>query len=160
MPCAAPAPPTHRPAPNAGVAPAASPPASPPHNPGSPVACQCTRTPHRPGPTTRRRGGHAVRQTRLRIHADVRLHPNTPLIALLRLVHLRIPRPRAVLRRRRHLDGACVHNRPRLQLMPQRSQVRVDLSKQRLAKTVLLQQVAKVQDRRLVPQRTCFAASR
>ena len=37
--------------------------------------------------------------------------------------------------------------------MPERGQVRVDLLEQRLAHTVLLQQVAEVQDRRLVGQR-------
>ena len=36
-----------------------------------------------------------------RVHPDVRLHPEVPLLALLRLVHLRVPFALAVLRRRR-----------------------------------------------------------
>ena len=43
---------------------------------------------------------------------------------------------------------------PVLQPLPERGQVRVDLLQQRLAQTVLLQQVAEVQDRRLVGQRS------
>ena len=102
----------------------------------------------------RRRRLQAVRQPRLRGHTDMRLHPEGPPIALLRLAHLRVPCARAVLRRRRRGDDARVHDRPSLQPMPERGQVRVDLLEQRLAQSVLLQQVAEVQDRRLVGQRS------
>ena len=47
-----------------------------------------------------------------------------------------------------------VHDRPRLQPVSEQRQVRVDLLEQRLAQCVLLQQVAKVQNRRLVGQRS------
>ena len=54
----------------------------------------------------------AVRQARLRVHPDVRLHPEVPLVALPRLVHLRIPPALRVLRRTRRVDDARVHDRP------------------------------------------------
>ncbi len=73
----------------------------------------------------------AVRQARLRVHADVRLHPEVPLVALPRLAHLRIPLPRLVPGRARRVDDARVHDRPALQAVAQRSQVRVDLREQR-----------------------------
>ena len=44
----------------------------------------------------RRVGGRrrqAVRQTRFGVHPDMRLHPEVPLVSLLRLVHLRIVLP-------------------------------------------------------------------
>ena len=102
----------------------------------------------------RQRRLQAVRQPQLRIHSDRRLHPEIPLLALPRLAHLRNPLAGALLRQRRRGNDARIHNRPRLQPVPQQGQVRLDLLQQRLAQTVLLQPVAAVQNRRLVRQPT------
>ena len=100
-----------------------------------------------------RRRRQAVRQTRPGVHPDVRLHPEIPLLALPRLMHLRVPCAAAVLRRRRRVDDARVDDRPRAQPMAARRQVRIDLLEQTLAQAVLLQQMPEVQDGRLVGQR-------
>ena len=111
----------------------------------------------------RRVGGRrrqAVRQTRFGVHPDMRLHPEVPLVSLLRLVHLRIPFSPAVLRRRRRVNDARIHDRPRLQPMPERRQMRIDLLEQPHPQALRLQQVTEVQDRRLVRQRTAQAQTR
>ena len=100
-----------------------------------------------------RRRRQAVRQTRPGVHPDVRLHPEIPLLALLRLMHLRVPCAAPVLRRRRRVDDARVNDRPRAQPMAARRQVRIDLLEQTLAQAVLLQQMPEVQDGGLVGQR-------
>ena len=82
------------------------------------------------------------------------LHPEEPLVALLRLVHLRVALTRTVLRRGRGRDDARIHDRPLLQPMTLRRQVRVDRTKQFPAQVMPLQQMPEVQDRRLVRQRT------
>ena len=102
----------------------------------------------------------AVRQTRFGVHPDMRLHPEVPLVSLLRLVHLRIPFSPAVLRRRRRVNDARIHDRPRLQPMPERRQMHIDLLEQPHPQALRLQQVAEVQDRRLVRQRTAQAQTR
>src|SRR6266542_7124340 len=53
---------------------------------------------------------HRVYQTGVGVHANVRLHPEVPLIALLRLVHLRIALTLRVLGRTRRRDDRRVHN--------------------------------------------------
>ena len=103
----------------------------------------------------RRVGGRrrqAVRQTRFGVHPDMRLHPEVPLVSLLRLVHLRIPFSPAVLRRRRRVNDARIHDRR----MPERRQMHIDLLEQPHA----LRLQAEVQDRRLVRQRTAQAQTR
>ncbi len=50
-----------------------------------------------------RRGGDRVDQPAIGVHADVRLHPNVPLIALLRLMHLGNASALGILRR----TGRC-----------------------------------------------------
>ena len=104
--------------------------------------------------TVRRRRRQTVRQTRLGVDADVRLHAEVPLVPLLPLVHLPVPLAVLVLRRTRRVDDARVHDRPSAQPVVPRRQMRVDLLEQRRAQTAPLQQVPEVQDRRLVRQRT------
>ena len=55
----------------------------------------------------------AVRHSRLRVGADMHLHPEAPRVPLLRLPHLRIPLARSVLRRRRCRQDARVRHPPR-----------------------------------------------
>ena len=59
-----------------------------------------------------RRRHHRVDHLRLNltIHADVCLHPELPLLALLRLRHLRVPLLLAILRRTGRVDGSGVHD--------------------------------------------------
>ena len=56
----------------------------------------------------RRRAAHAMDQPRLRIHADVRLHAEIPLVTLLCLVHLGIAFPARVLGRARCRDDGGI----------------------------------------------------
>ena len=73
-----------------------------------------------------------------------------PVVALLGGRHVGIPGLFLVLGRRRRIDDGRVHQRARPQLNPLVGQMRVHLSKHRLRQAVTLQQVAEVQDRRLV----------
>ena len=62
-------------------------------------------------------GTHCSAHTRFGVHPDMRLHPEVPLVSLLRLVHLRIPFSPAVLRRRRRVNAhpardACPRHPP------------------------------------------------
>src|SRR5271168_2697123 len=57
-----------------------------------------------------RRGAHRMHNARFRVHADARLHPEVPLVALLRLVHLRVTLPARVLRRGGRMDNGGVHD--------------------------------------------------
>lgn len=56
---------------------------------------------------------HGVNQARRSINADVRFHSEVPVIAHLRLVHLRITLAILVLRRRQRRDQRGVNNSPR-----------------------------------------------
>ena len=107
------------------------------------------------GHVGRVRLGHAqpVRHTRPRVHSDVHLHPQTPIVPLLRLVQLRVALAALVLGRGRRRDDAGVHDRARLQPQPLVRKVRVDRRGQLSSKTPALPQIAQVQDRRLVLQR-------
>jgi len=99
------------------------------------------------------RANHRVDETRFGIHADVRLHPEVPLVPLLGLVHLRVARLVLVLRRtwrcddRRVDDGAGSHQQA---LLPE---VGVDLVKERPRQIVVLQQAPELQQRRGVRHR-------
>ena len=58
----------------------------------------------------RRRADHGMYQTRLGIDANVRFHPEVPLVAFLGLVHLGIALPFAILGRRWRGDDRGVNN--------------------------------------------------
>ena len=89
------------------VAACSSPPASPLHTPDSPHACELLdirrrttpRFPCRAAEIVRlgnvmrvgRRGAHAVHQARVRVHPNMHLHAEMPLIPLPSLVRLRVP---------------------------------------------------------------------
>ena len=61
---------------------------------------------------TRRRRHCRVNELRLVVHPDVRLHPEVPLVAFFRLVHLRVTLLHAVLRRLGRLNGGGVRDVP------------------------------------------------
>jgi hypothetical protein len=92
------------------------------------------------------RATHRVRQARFGIGADVRLHPEEPLVALLRLLHLRVALAHGVLRRTRRGNQRGVHHRAGLQQQPLVLQQVVDRLEHLRRRLVLLQQVAKPQD--------------
>ena len=83
----------------------------------------------------------------------MRLHPEVPLVALLHLVHLRVARLGAVLRRRRRVEDGRVHDRAFPQPQALCRQLLGDLGQQPLAQVVPFQQVPEVEDRRLIGPR-------
>ena len=101
----------------------------------------------------RRRRAHAVDQPRPRIRAAVQLHPEVPLTALSGLVHLGVARPLPVLRRGRRADDRGVHDRALAHLQTARCEVRVDRREQLRSQLMALQQVAEMEDRRLIGNR-------
>src|ERR1043165_3537963 len=83
----------------------------------------------------------------LAIYADVDLHAEVPLIAFLRLLHLRVALLLLVLGRRRRGDQRGIDNRPARQLHALRQEQLTHFAEQRRANLLLLQQVAKPQQR-------------
>lgn len=98
----------------------------------------------------RRRRHQRMRQPRVGVHADVRLHPEVPLVALLRLMHLRIALAVSVLRRRRCGDDAGVDHGSFAQQQALGGQVLVDRLEDALGPLVLLEQSAELQQRRRI----------
>lgn len=96
---------------------------------------------------------HRVNQLRARIHPKVPLHAKIPLVALLRLMHLRVAPPGLVLRRHRRADNRRIHNRPGPHLEPLRLQATPNRTEYRLAQPVGLEQVAELAHRRLIGHR-------
>ena len=94
--------------------------------------------------------GKAVNQANRAIDTNMALHAKVPLIALLRLMPLRITRLISILRRAGRFDDRRINDTafPNHQAMP--GQLAVDLLEQLLAQIVLFQQVPEVQDRRLI----------
>ena len=99
-----------------------------------------------------RRADDRMHQARLGIHADVCLHPEVPLVALLRLAHLRVALALGVLGRTGRGNQCGIHQRAGLEHEPLRGQMGVDRGENLRGQLLLLQQVAKPQDRRLVRQ--------
>src|SRR6201993_5164257 len=60
-----------------------------------------------------RRRAHRMHVALLGVHSDVRLQPEVPLLALARLVHLRVALPTPVLGGRGRMNNGRVHNRAR-----------------------------------------------
>ena len=92
----------------------------------------------------------AVNQARLGIGANVGLHAEVPLVALLGLMHLGVARLVLVLRRGRSFDDGRVNHRALAQQQPTLAQVGVDLGKHLLGQRVFFQQAAKLQQRRRI----------
>ena len=100
-----------------------------------------------------RRGCHRVDQLVSAVDADVRLHAEVPLVALLGLVHLRVTLAVAVLGRTRRADDRRIDDRTGADLEALLSQVRVDRGEDLRAQLIGLQQMAELADRRLVRHR-------
>ena len=101
----------------------------------------------------RRCRSYAMYYSRLSVRSDVYLHPEVPLIPLLRLTHLRVSLSCTILRRRWRLNNARVHDRSLPKPQSLGLQMTVDLLEQTLSQLVLFQQMAEVQNRRLVRER-------
>jgi hypothetical protein len=98
------------------------------------------------------RAFHAVHQARVGIHANVRLHAEVPLVALLGLMHLGITLAFDILSRARRRDQRGIHCRARLQQQPLVGQQVVDDAQHVGGQVMLVQQMPKPQDRALVGQ--------
>jgi hypothetical protein len=101
-----------------------------------------------------RGAGKAVHQSRFSIHPNVGLHSKVPLIALLGLVHLRVSCSRGVLGRARRCNDRGIHNRALGQSQSTGHQVAVHRLKDLGGQAVSLEQVAKVENRRFIRNRT------
>ncbi len=99
------------------------------------------------------RGSNRMNQFRLAVHANMRLHAEVPLVALLRRVHLRVPFLLPVFGRTRRADDGGIHNRAPVYLQAVFLQVFANQLKQLLAQVVGFQQVAELENRRLVRRR-------
>src|SRR5450830_637647 len=93
--------------------------------------------------------GHAgaVHQPALAVHADVHLHTEVPLVALLGLMHFRIASLVLVLGGAGRCNDGGVHNGTARELQPVRLQQLAYLGKQGGTDVVLLQQVTKAEQR-------------
>src|SRR6185312_3908964 len=87
------------------------------------------------------------------VGTHVSLHPEMPVFPLLRLVHLRVSRSLGILGGGRSGNDRRIHNRAGLQQQSLLLQELADLRKDALAELVLLEQMPKAQDRRLVRNR-------
>ncbi len=96
------------------------------------------------------RGRGRVNEPFLTVDADMPLHAEVPLVAFLRLVHLRITRPIAVLGRTRRMDNGGIHNGASRDLEAVRGQISIDGLQQLCTQFMRLQQVAELAYRRLV----------
>ena len=89
----------------------------------------------------------------LAIYSHVRLHPEVPLFALLRLVHLRIALLFPVLGRSGCVQDGRVHDRARRDSHPLRLQVQIHLPQDLFPQLVFFQQVPELAHRGLVRHR-------
>src|SRR3984893_13493086 len=97
-----------------------------------------------------RRGGAQAVDDAAPVGADVRLHAKVPVFTLLGLTHLRISCNLLILGRGRRGNDGRIHNGAALEQQPLLLEQRSDLSKDLLGQSMLLQQMAETQDRRLV----------
>jgi len=95
---------------------------------------------------------HGVHQARIGINTDVRLHPEVPLIALLRLVHLGVALAAAVLGRTGRGYQRGIDHRALLEQQSLGCERGVDRGQHLHAQVVLLQQVTEPQNGALVGQ--------
>lgn len=92
-------------------------------------------------------------QTRVDISTDMRLHAEVPLVALLRLVHLRVALTAGVLRLRRRINDGRIHRRAALDHQTLADMVVVHTRQGVINDVMFFDQVPKIQDRRLVRDR-------
>ena len=101
---------------------------------------------------------HGVHQTGISVHADVRLHAEEPLLALLALVHLRVSFTAGVLGRARCGDQRGIDHCAAAQHQALGTQQQIDGCQDSLGQLVLLQHMAESQDGALVGQPVIPAA--
>ena len=97
--------------------------------------------------------GDRMNTFRLAVDADMGPHPEIPLVALLRLVHLRIPLLRAILRRTGGTDDRGIHDRPTADLQTVRGQMFSDSGKELFPDLLGFQQMPKLADRCFIRHR-------
>lgn len=97
-----------------------------------------------------RRALHVVHQARGIVHADVRLHPEIPLVALPGLMHVRVTLALGVFGRAWRGDDRGIDDRPAAQTQSLVRQVHVDPAQQLARQIMDLQQTSEVEDRGLV----------
>ncbi|CAJ0717697.1 hypothetical protein LMG8323_03672 [Ralstonia mannitolilytica] len=95
-------------------------------------------------------GHHRVYQPCLGVDPNVRFHAEVPLVALLRLVHLRVALTAGVLGRAGSSNERGIHDGAALEHEATLGQDAIDRLEDTLAQAVLLQQVAKAQDGALI----------
>ncbi len=101
-----------------------------------------------------------MHQAAFGIDADVRLHPEMPLVALLGLVHFRITLAFGVLGRTGRGDDRGVHDAALLEQQSFAREVLVDGGQDVFGQVALFEQMAKIQDRRFVGNRLAQAQVR
>jgi len=99
-----------------------------------------------------RRAANRVYQARFSVHADVALHREVPLLALLALPHLRVAFTAAVPGRTRRRDQRGIDHRAALEHQTLGAQQLVDRLQDLFGQLVLLQYMAEPQDGRFVGQ--------
>jgi len=109
-------------------------------------------------------GIYAVNQSERVVDSDMHLHTEVPLVAFLGLVHFRIALAAVVLSGTRGRDDGGINNTAFTQHQAVLLQVLVHLFEQRLSQSVLLQEVAKIENgcfvRQTIQLQTCELAHR
>jgi hypothetical protein len=100
-----------------------------------------------------RRRHYRVDQLAAAVDPEMPFHPEVPLVAFLRLMHLGIARLVGILCRARRIDDRGINNRAGGDLQAFGRQVPLHLVEQPSAEIVRLQQVAEAAHRRLVRHR-------
>ena len=101
----------------------------------------------------RRRGRHRVNQLGLTIDTNMSLHAEVPLIAFLRLMHLRITDFILVLGRAGRIDDRCIDDGTGTHFQPIFLKILIDQYKQLIAQVMRFKQMAELTNRGLVRRR-------
>jgi len=101
------------------------------------------------------RRGDRVNQALVRIHTNVGLDTEVPVVAFLGLLHIRTPLTALVLGRACSAHNRGIHYRPMTQQQTSLSKHGIDLDQQAHSQLVALEQMAEVQNGRLVRQTAC-----
>ena len=96
--------------------------------------------------------GDRMNQSRLGVHADVRLHPKVPLVGLLGLMHFRVALACVVLGRTGRRNQSGVHHGAGLENQPAGNQFGIDRSQDLNTQVILLKHVPKAQDGAFIRQ--------
>src|SRR6185312_4616049 len=93
----------------------------------------------------RRSRRHRMNQLGPTVYANMSLHPEIPLVALLRLVHLWIPLLGAILRRTGGTDDGRIHNRASVDHPPLCGQIGPNPRKELFSQFMSFQEMPKLQ---------------